>query len=44
MWATDAAALDPAWSSSLGLDEKTYADVAAGLAASLGVLTVGLTS
>jgi HD-like signal output (HDOD) protein len=44
MWATDAAALDPAWSRSLGLDEKTYADVAAGLAASLGVLTVGLTS
>jgi len=42
VWATDAAALDPAWSKSLGLDEKTYGEVAAGLAASLGVLTLGL--
>jgi HD-like signal output (HDOD) protein len=43
MWATGAAVLDPAWSKSLGLDEKTYVEVAAGLAVSLGVLTAGLT-
>jgi hypothetical protein len=42
VWATDAIALDPpVWSKSLGLDQKTYDEVAAGLAASLKVLTVG---
>ncbi|MDP9011317.1 MAG: HDOD domain-containing protein [Pseudomonadota bacterium] len=44
VWATEAVALDAAWSKSLGLDQQIYDEVVRGLAVSLTGLTAGLTA